>query len=489
MTLPAPSIVRPKDLERLGAELVRLATTGVLDRASEDFAWLHQIGAATLEDGRVAAHPDWLACALPCRDVRDLVARTVLRDPLYRLHTDAMVSTVCADIGRSGRWRRLEELLAGPLSPLAPRIASLLDVPANGADEPGKWAEFDEHCWGRAGASETLFPLVVARLPELMSTPVFIHTVEPLLLRLVRAVAAGEGLRVAGDEVAECTELQRFGVPIWLRSVGEDSREVCLTLGTRVETTRAPSPDTSSVPFSLGVPQLAMQHSAVVTSGRLRIEPLWPAVDAPEPSHAFIGVEPGQRWPAEERGPLPADAPLRDLIGARRAGTGGSDAADAALWSLSEHSFYGVWLQLLLLEALDRELGDESLLLAAKEPSGAGPIRVYYRLRPTSRRVAVPSTLLLGPLDRVLTRVTAGLGIETVGLLGDGDGPWSRGLELLAQVGVAAQVADRWAMSGHVLDRLHGGGLMTGVLRRGKDLRERLHGRLDGLWAEVAGER
>jgi hypothetical protein len=95
--------------------------------------------------------------------------------------------------------------------------------------------------------------------------------------------------------------------------------------------------------------------------------------------------------------------------------------------------------------------------------------------------------LMLGSVDEVLSRLAAVLSIREVGLLGEGRGPWSRALELLAQVDVVSSTGDRWAMTTHVLDRLHGGGLMTGVLRRGKDLRERLHGVLDALWSAAGG--
>jgi len=205
---------------------------------------------------------------------------------------------------------------------------------------------------------------------------------------------------------------------------------------------------------------------------------------------ASTGSVAGQPWPAEEhcrRRSLPDGTHLRELASSRPARRGDRDVGDDALRALSEHPLHGFWLQLLLLEALDRELGEETVLLAppthAVVDDVEGSTRVFYRPRPDSR-FHDRALLELGQLDEVLIRAAAALGVRSAGAIGHAEGPWSLGLSMLAQVGIVQTRHDRWTMSTHVLDRLHGGGLMSSVIRRGKAFRERLHGVLEGIWRE-----
>jgi hypothetical protein len=59
------------------------------------------------------------------------------------------------------------------------------------------------------------------------------------------------------------------------------------------------------------------------------------------------------------------------------------------------------------------------------------------------------------------------------------------GLALFVSLGLVSLSAskDRWILHADVLDRLHGGGLMSGVLRRGKGVRDRIRSHLQNLWA------
>jgi len=161
---------------------------------------------------------------------------------------------------------------------------------------------------------------------------------------------------------------------------------------------------------------------------------------------------------------------------------------------LADHPLYGFWIQTLLVEALDRELGEETLLFAPPTHAIVKDIesatRVYYRPR-LDTNTRVRALLELGPLDDVMSRLAASVSLRSVPTLGDTAGPWAMSLGLLARVGITQTRHDRWTLSTHALDRLHGGGLMTGVIRRGKRFREGLHEVLEGLWrerAEVAQE-
>ena len=480
MSQPAAGLAPPRDLAGLERDLVQLAIHGVIASAPEHADWLLRAGVAVEDQGALRAHPDWLSCALPCRDGAELLTRTALRDPAYRRHVDGMVAAVCAEIGRTGRWGRLEGLLSGPLAPLAPRLASLI---ATGmpADDPSQWVALDGHCWGHSGAAEALFPLVVARLPSLCDTPVFVNGDDALLGALVVAAATGEGIRVPASGRPALEGLERSGVPVWVRPTDGDQVEACLTLAVRAAASEAGAAPIAA-PFSLGVSGLA-RRSAIVPTAAPAGATFWDAAERAAAATAHLDIAPGDRWPEEWTSSLPASADLLGLVGTRRSTGGGADEADEALRGLAAHPLYGLWLQVLLLEALDRELGEPTLFFA---PDPA-PVHAYYRPRRVARGGATTTMLRLGSVDEVLPHLASGLNIREVGLLGEGPGPWSRALDLLAEVDLVASTGERLAMTPHVLDRLHGGGLMTGVLRRGKDLRERLHGVLDGLWSQVGG--
>jgi hypothetical protein len=67
----------------------------------------------------------------------------------------------------------------------------------------------------------------------------------------------------------------------------------------------------------------------------------------------------------------------------------------------------------------------------------------------------------------------------------ENNGAWSNALSLLRAAGVVVGRHYGWAIDEAVLDRLHGGGLMTGVLRRGRDMRDRIREELRLLWDEA----
>ena len=89
----------------------------------------------------------------------------------------------------------------------------------------------------------------------------------------------------------------------------------------------------------------------------------------------------------------------------------------------------------------------------------------------------------LGQIDATLDELARRVGISQVSVpFVTTYGPWSFGLKLMRTVNLVHSRADRWTLSEHVLDRLHGGGMNTGVIRRGKAFRERLHEHLRELW-------
>jgi hypothetical protein len=502
MTEPPISLSRPSDLDALQANLVELALGGAIAPEPGVRGWLEAIGVAgAMEGDSIVADEDWLGCSLPSRSAKDLLARTLLRDPLYRLHVDLALGEVVTAVGASGRWSRLEDLLFGELAVLAPRLVALVDLARTqgGASESAFWrqldplpqattATFDERCWGITGAAEAMFPVLRTQYPALASVPVFIREADPLVIAVSLAASAGEAVRVPANHQEKLPSLARQGVPLSWRNLEDGSFEVTLSAPCRM---RGTAEGVSTQPYSRGVPAIARQASALLpTHAPNTRASFWEIADSRASGLAFIGTATRDAWPsdndASHRG-LPHGGLLSNLVRSRRVEHGSSDPADDAFRSLAAHPLFGFWVQVLLVEALDRELGEETLLLAppthALVEDVEAATRVYYRPRSDAARKVRP-LLDLGGLDDVMTRLAAPSGVHPVAALGDPAGPWAMSLALLARVGVAQTRHDRWALSAHALDRLHGGGLMTGVIRRGRTFRERLHEVLEQLWRE-----
>jgi hypothetical protein len=170
-----------------------------------------------------------------------------------------------------------------------------------------------------------------------------------------------------------------------------------------------------------------------------------------------------------------------------------SPEVEQSLLLLSQHILFGFLIQLLLVDALDRELGQETLTLMPPMDQKVENIEfathVFYRPAPDAGAgddVALPA-YDLGGLDDVLRMVAEKFGIRGAPLMfgSENNSAWSNALALLRTAGVIVGKHYGWAIDEAVLDRLHGGGLMTGVLRRGRDMRDRIREELRLLWDEA----
>ena len=85
---------------------------------------------------------------------------------------------------------------------------------------------------------------------------------------------------------------------------------------------------------------------------------------------------------------------------------------------------------------------------------------------------------------QILGRVGIAQAAATFACDGDLQFRWSAAVRLVS-VGLVtlSPLKDRWTLHSDVLDRLHGGGLMSGVLRRGKVVRDRIRGHLLNSWS------
>jgi hypothetical protein len=502
------------DLEALTCALEDLATCGFLFGSRAEFEWLESIGIAYLEpkDGWLLGRDDWLRQTLPAKDPADLLRRSLLRDPLYRLHLDLMLAGTLQTVGASARWKRLEELLTGPFRTFAPRFAGLLEWLAGSVDKrayeltaydwaglressgirAGDFADWDEACWGASGKASLLFPLLQQAYIPLLGVPVYLQ-LDPLedhelyLLGSALAVAAGDGEGTHLRDLALIATLARRGFPVRWLPAGSGTEIACLTGPVRLAAPPLPRLDART--FPTGVSSISRGSAVLDLEAERRSVQLWD-LDPLIPRPALVGQPvQGESWTNKPPNPCPSwsDLPSADALEQIPLPRRSSLDADRALEQLAAHPLNGLFLQILLLEALDRELGDETLLLAppirARVEDIEGETRVFYRPRPQSGQTR--ESFDLGSLDEALDQVAHEIGLAaypppyiSVG------GPWSAALRLFRAAKLIKGRSDRWTIEPLVLDRLHGGGLMTKVIRRGMELRESLHQALEAIWSE-----
>jgi hypothetical protein len=192
--------------------------------------------------------------------------------------------------------------------------------------------------------------------------------------------------------------------------------------------------------------------------------------------------------------PLPGTDQLASA-GKRRSELG---AVDQALRELAEHPLYGLVLQLLLLEALDRELGEETVILAPplnrrieSFAQWAETLVLYRPHEDTTDNPAQPAKgfHVLGRFDEVFAQIAREVGIVKVAspLEEDAATPWSKALALMSTADLVIGKHDRWTITTQILDRLHSGALMKDIIRQGRTLREKMHSVFLALWQEKSG--
>lgn len=496
--------MRPVDLSLLQNDLHFLAVHGRAQVNPVHKDWLHATGAVQSAPGTTCcfAVREWLNATLPAEDERDLVRRTLLRDPLYRLYVDGMVASVLQKIGATARWARFEQLLTGTLMPFAPRLVALMEWQSMLKQKPpyeldlADWqrtdvydlplfAKWDEWNWGDCGDAAKMFPLLEALYIPLIGLPVFFPSESDaacngLLAGLAEAARQGEGIRIMESE-AGLLCLAQTGVPLRLRQTQQNGNIAFLVGAITVGSDAAPA----FTPEDCGndIPEHARQSSRMHTDREGGEVSVFQLSDG-KPCVAFLDVDVRSRaWPEKWEGAspenlaLPTLSALRALVKTQRQEQG----MEADLETLSRHALYGFLLQVLLLEALDRELGEESLLIASRENAefedSAPEIRILYRTRagaegPMERREMVE----LGALDPVMNAIAKRLGLEKVYMsYRTGEGAWSFALRLMRTADMVQGGPERWTLAEHILDRLHAGGLMTRVIRRGHEFRECLH--------------
>jgi hypothetical protein len=521
---------RPDDLETAVLPLWQLVACGGVRNNTPAACWLLRIGVAWPSDppGWLIADLAWLRAALPATTETDLLRKAAVRDVAYRLHLDLLVGRVLSEVGHSGRWGRLTELLRGPLNGYAPRFVQLLETlsAATGrraaelreldwegyggqveGNDRERFERWDRFLWGDVmGGPTALFPLLVEHYGSLVAHPVHVDSGAErmsaeevhLLAELVRSATSQEGVLLDPALDAAANGLTRRGLPVrrWpSRPDAPDRRDLAGLVGpVQLAGPRARAESACDRGPMTGVDRGLLTRCRVLgptDAARPLSEGLWSVATGFRAASCLGALVGGDDWPGEaelveapEGWRLPAARDFRAMDRPRTV----SAEVDHALGLLGRHVVFGFWLQLLLIDALDRELGAETVVIALPpgRKEGVEPeTRLFYTPASDSpgQRKDLPS-YDLGGVEEVLPQLAEAVGVATVPLprVDGRRGVWTAALRMFARAGLVTLDRARWGLVPEVLDRLHGGGLMAGVLRRGQDMRRRVHESLRSLW-------
>ena len=509
------TLERHLDLDTLSDELGRLGVYGMARVLPGHVSWLETAGVAVQAEtaGCLQVTSRWLAAAVPARDAIDLLRKTLIRDSAYRLHLDLVMASVLHAVGASGRWVRLEELLSGPCHAFAPRFVSLLEWASlrtgkpGSALEPEDWVDlepgdddwrarvddWDQRLWGFSGAAGALFPLLQDLYCPLLGQPSVpssgsLESERRMLAELAAHAHGSAGIALHTDDArGVALSLIDKGLPVYVMKDGGTEKVVLVGA---VESVGESLAETAEEAYVDAMSVVAKKSRLWVREAAEPYGDFW-ALENGDQIEAFVSLDADTAtWPAEKMDGVPdsAQLPRAELL----RGLSSSKESVEALRMLCGHAFFGFYVQLLLLEALDRELGQESLILVpelrmkVEEEDIEASTRVFYRpLASGEGSEADRPTAELGALDTSLEQVAKATGLQRLHtpyrLTG---GVWSLGIRVMRSVELVRARADRWALSEHVVDRLHSGGLMTDVIRRGKAFRERLHEIFSETWSQ-----
>jgi hypothetical protein len=510
-------VERPQDLQPLVTVVDRLVTCGgarIPRIAAEYLRFIGVVGIDDLDEW-VWPTPQFVERALPANDPTDLLRRALIRDPKYRLHVDLALCSVIHAVAVSERWRRFEELLFGGCKTVAPRLLQLLSwlSAVNGASirtvssqiqqaiysktDPA-FRDWDQQLWGESRSPADLFPLLLDLYVPLYEQPMHVSATfglnGKLLASLMNAAAEGEGLRLSADQLQDLRALQDFGLPVHVEQRGDHMLRAFLVGAVEFGSDEADRiGDFDDVHWA--VPRIARVSSVLPA---LQDRPRWSIARETEVYAPISVADAEPRWPEQALSDAP---PWNQLPGSLVISTAAkrrkdSENADEALLQVAQHPLYGFLLQLFLLEALDRELGEETLALALPQnrkletAEDWAETQLLYRPRDesdSSQPAEREGFLVLGSLDEVLPIIGRECGIKGIANPYHSNGmPWSRAVYLLSTAGIVDGRPHNWRLTitTFVLDRLHSGTLMKDIIRGGRLFRDQLHQVLAELWKE-----
>jgi len=527
-------MVKPKNITLLIAVLEDLANFGAAFITEHFRSWLTAIGVVYEEtcEGWSIPTSFWINDTIPCQNPKELLRKTVIRDHQYRAHLDISLTAVLHTIGVSERWQRLEELIFGSFLPFMPRFVQLMEwqqkstgkglkqisesdwLQADESATQGRtelFFQWDEMLWGEAKTLSSKFPLLADLYLPLINVPIGInakqrkisHEAGCLLYQIANAATQKDGLIVPNNLNTLADDLIENGIPMRVSAYDRNFSQMWL-VGCVSITGNNWVIDQDFQPGSIpsGISEMVSSYGFACASDFPGLEKtdFWDIVDSNTKRYAFLSIaDKNGQWPDEISKNNPPWAKIPDKRSLMEVGKPRSltPIIGEELRNLCNHTLYGALIQIFLLEALDRELGEETLTLAPPIYHRTDRIEVethvLYQPRSKSGHDGKPQKLPsvdLGLLDSTLSELAQYLGIKRVcyPYKNEISGPWSHAIKLLRDCGVVTGYHDRWTLSSPVLDRLHGGGLMTSVIRRGRQHRENIHDALYTMWKIKQGK-
>ena len=511
---------RPESIRANTQHIEDLAVFGGSRCATELLEYLNEIGVALPS----SEHPEWcyptldaMLSLFPANSEVELARRLSIRDPIYRYHLDLALCSTLHAIGVSQRWHRFEQVVFETLQPMAPRILQLTRFVAKRFGVPARelnsdhWTQvgddayrelrrtfqaWDRELWGECRGASDLFPLLLDLYVPLCEASIFFRPSKDeqgFLDELIGAATVGEGLHLSTSQVPLAISLASRGLPLEIEEFGG------ATFTSLVSSLAIPSEgivDSDSISVVKGIPKIATCSRLCLNHDLNPIESVRPDQLILLQQRIAIVSIPLSAGTWTEQVSSSAQVPWAGIPAKSDLDTVGnwvssSVASDAALRQLAVHPLYGFLLQVLLIEALDRELGNENLVFALQpnqklnDASAWAAIKVLFRDPKVERS---SSLIQLGSLDANLTQVSKQIGISrlvTPYVVPDA-GAWSTAFSLMNSAGLIDGTADGWILTINplVFDRLHRGTLMKDVIRGGRQFRDHVSEIFSTLAAE-----
>ena len=453
--------------------------------------WLQAICVGELIDGDLHVREEWVASTLPAKNARDLVRRTAFRDAAYRLHLDLLLARVLAKMARDHRMAKVEEYLTTTLICFAPRFAWLLSQlsdPANldewdilqnryvDSRDQSRFELWDRALFGEIlGGAEQRFPLIADIYGARANSPVYARSASlgfdaeqaELVAEIIHAGSDRQGISLnRDDELLVETVVVETALPIrvW-HDVSHGPRAACVgpIVLLSSEALHGNKRDRCSVPGEL---------ARELIIGRV--------MEARRPH------PPDSIWAIEREGGRTGAFPGVNISETRSTIKLQFDQQQSDyLLKLTSHPLFGLLFQFFVIEAFDRELGEDSLTVL-RVGSAESPERVDVYYRPTGEDQKYQ---LLGSIDDVLVATAEHLGIYTPPRLwNDCAYPlWTQALLALGDANIIAYQSGEYVLDKKVFDVCHSRDHMQAVLRRGQKIRDRIHEALRAQYEAKAG--
>lgn len=501
------------DLKQLSLSLLCLVKYGKAHIPEIWAPWIeeHGVGYLKNDSDTFTAYDCWLNNVIDAHDLTDMLRRTMIRDFRYRFYLDLSISSILQNIGAGERWQRLENLLFGEFYSFSPKFVQIMELVADDlTKKPNNlvehdWAEFkkkqnfnngiyqewDSQLWGECRVQTDLFSLLGKLYMPIVNQPAVItenslsENSAKLMSNIINAAKQKEGCFVENLEALNELKLQGLSI----RDVSDNhgraiaylTAKTCLVLNAEIGNTQ------SFTSVELEMPSACHDSLVVSRNEIVNKEPLtfW---NADVKKIVPIAQDNSKSWSEviDKKLSLLPDLQLLKRVGRPRRL---SEEVDNALLKLTDHRVYGLIIQIFLLEALDCEMGGETLIFPSPKISDETGAyiqdQVLYRPPKKQSETEFKGFLLIGHLEDVFMQIGRTFNVKDISIPFITEYKWGEIINLMISAELLEMQHDRLTIAETLFDRLYGGTLMRDVIRRGKNCRDQIHNCLTGIWEKM----